>query len=49
VSFLEQIHERTRSHDESAQRLTDATRLLQREAGELRADLQPFQFQADDA
>jgi methyl-accepting chemotaxis protein len=44
VSFLEQIHERTRSHDESAQRLQDATRALQREAGELRADLQHFQF-----
>jgi methyl-accepting chemotaxis protein len=49
VSFLEQIHERTRSHDESAQRLQDATRVLRREAGELRADLQHFRFQEVDA
>jgi methyl-accepting chemotaxis protein len=48
VSFLEQIHERTLSHDESAQRLQDATRALQHEAGELRADLQHFQFQEVD-
>jgi len=44
VSFLEQIHERTRSHDESAQRLQEATRSLQREAADLRSDLQRFQF-----
>ena len=49
VSFLEQIHERTLSHDESAQRLQDATRTLQRQAAGLRADLQRFQFQEVDA
>ena len=49
VSFLEQIHERTRSHDESAQRLQNATRALQSEAGELRVDLQRFRFQEVDA
>jgi methyl-accepting chemotaxis protein len=49
VSFLEQIHERTLSHDESAQRLQDATRTLQRQAAGLRADLQRFQFHEVDA
>jgi methyl-accepting chemotaxis protein len=49
VSFLEEIHERTLSHDESAQRLQDATRTLQRQAGGLRADLQRFQFDEVDA
>jgi methyl-accepting chemotaxis protein len=49
VSFLEQIHERTLSHDESAQRLQDATRTLQRQAVGLRADLQRFQFHEVDA
>jgi methyl-accepting chemotaxis protein len=49
VTFLEQIHERTLSHDESAQRLQDATRTLQRQAAGLRADLQRFQFHEGDA
>jgi methyl-accepting chemotaxis protein len=49
VSFLEEIHERTLSHDESAQRLQDATRTLQRQAAGLRADLQRFQFHEVDA
>jgi methyl-accepting chemotaxis protein len=49
VSFLEQIHERTLSHDESAQRLQDATRTLQRQAAGLRADLQRFRFHEVDA
>jgi len=49
VSFLEEIHERTLSHDESAQRLQDATRTLQRQAAGLRADLQRFQFDEVDA
>jgi methyl-accepting chemotaxis protein len=49
VSFLEQIHERTLSHDESAQRLQDATRTLQRQAASLRADLQRFQFDEAEA
>jgi len=44
VSFLQQIHERTLSHDESAQRLGDTTRTLQHQAGGLRADLQRFRF-----
>ena len=49
VSFLEQIHERTRSHDESAQRLKDATHALEREAGALRSDLQQFRLDEVDA
>jgi methyl-accepting chemotaxis protein len=49
VSFLEEIHERTLSHDESAQRLQDATRTLQRQAAGLRSDLQRFQFDKADA
>jgi methyl-accepting chemotaxis protein len=44
VSFLEQIHARTRSHEDSAQRLEDATRTLRRQAGGLRADLQHFRL-----
>jgi methyl-accepting chemotaxis protein len=44
VSFLQQIHERTLSHDESAQRLGDTTRTLQHQAGGLRADLQHFRL-----
>jgi methyl-accepting chemotaxis protein len=49
VSFLEEIHARTLSHDESAQRLQDATRTLQRQAASLRSDLQRFQFDEADA
>jgi methyl-accepting chemotaxis protein len=49
AAFLEQIHERTRSHDESAQRLAEATRALEREAGGLRADLKRFSFRELDA
>jgi methyl-accepting chemotaxis protein len=49
VSFLEQIHDRTRTHDESAQRLDEATRTLQRQAALLRADLSHFRFQEIDA
>jgi methyl-accepting chemotaxis protein len=48
VAFLQQIHERTLSHDESAQRLGDTTRTLQHQAGGLRADLQHFRL-ADEA
>ena len=44
VSFLEQIHERTRSHDASARRLREATETLQREALALRAELERFEF-----
>jgi methyl-accepting chemotaxis protein len=49
VTFLEQIHERTLSHDESAQRLQDATRTLQRQAASLRTDLQRFKIHERDA
>ncbi len=49
VSFLEQVHQRTRSHDVSAQRLQDATRSLQHEASDLRVGLQRFQFDESDA
>jgi len=49
VSFLQQIHERTLSHDDSAQRLEHATRTLQHQAGRLRADLEHFRFEENDA
>ncbi len=49
VSFLEQVHERTRSHDASAQRLQEATRSLQHEASGLRVGLERFQFDESDA
>jgi methyl-accepting chemotaxis protein len=47
VTFLHQIHERTLSHEESAQRLGDTTRTLQHQAGGLRADLQRFRLGGD--
>jgi methyl-accepting chemotaxis protein len=49
VSFLQQVHERTLSHDDSAQRIEDATRTLQHQAGRLRTDLEHFRFQENDA
>jgi methyl-accepting chemotaxis protein len=49
VSFLQVVHERTLSHDDSAQQLEDATRTLQHQAGRLRADLQHFRFQENEA
>jgi methyl-accepting chemotaxis protein len=49
VSFLQQVHERTLSHDDSAQRLEDATRTLQHQVGRLRSDLEHFRFQENEA
>jgi methyl-accepting chemotaxis protein len=49
VSHLEHIHQRTLVHDDSAQRLADATRTLQHQSGRLRADLEQFRFQENDA
>jgi methyl-accepting chemotaxis protein len=43
-SFLEQIHARTRSHEDAAQHLEQATSALSNEASALRADLQQFRF-----
>src|SRR5262245_16579693 len=43
-SFLEQIHARTRSHEDSAQRIAEATQTLRRQAGGLRTDLSHFRF-----
>jgi methyl-accepting chemotaxis protein len=43
-SFLEQIHARTRLHEDAAQHLEQATSSLSHEASALRADLQQFRF-----
>ena len=49
ASFLEQVHERTGSHEQSAERLQQATGTLQREAGGLRADLEHFRLEEVEA
>jgi methyl-accepting chemotaxis protein len=43
-SFLEQIHARTRLHEDAAQHLDQATSSLSHEASALRADLQQFRL-----
>ncbi len=48
ASFLDQIHTRTRSHEDAVLQLERATTALAHEASELRSDLQQFRF-GDDA
>ena len=45
VSFLDQVHGRTRSNDESTHRLSDASSVLAREAEALRDDVGKFRIQ----
>lgn len=44
VSFLEQVYERTRSNDEAARRLADATQGLRQNAEALRQDVRRFRL-----
>jgi hypothetical protein len=44
VSFLEQIHERTRSHEEATRRMSEATLGLKTQAEALRQDVRRFRI-----